>query len=83
MKSKTARVIHSILKTLADESKQQFQPFLTAVDQVLPSITNDFNDPTLTPDERAAGGKRNDLIRQILNHVKYSPLFWQNFLKQS
>ena len=47
-----SRVINSILDIPTVESIEQFQPLLTAIAQVIPSITNDFYDPTLTRKEQ-------------------------------
>ena len=50
--NQNSSVISSVLDVPAVESKQQFQPLLTAIAQVIPSITNDLHDLTLTTDER-------------------------------
>ena len=66
IENQNSSVINSILCTNGVESQQQLQPLLTAIDRVMPSITNDLNDSTLTPGEKNAGGKKNYLIKTIL-----------------
>ena len=80
-KSKTGihRCINAILDIPAVESIEQFQPLLTAIDQVMSSITNDLNDRTLTWEERNAGGKKNYLINKILEKGQNSPLLLEKF----
>ena len=77
--NKNSRVIGSVLDVPAVESNQQFQPLLTYIEQVMPAITNDLNDPTLTGEERDAGGKKNYLIRKIFEKGETSPLLLAKF----
>ena len=79
IRSRNTQVIDSILDIPAVESIEPFQPLLTTIAQVMPSITNDLNDRTLTREERNAGGKKNYLINKIIEKRQTSPLLFERF----
>ena len=77
--NQNSSVINSILNIPEVESQQQFQPLLTAIAQVIPSITNNLNDRTLTIFENRAGGKKNYLITSIIERSQTNPLLFKKF----